>query len=115
MEAWAAGLIGALVGSASSFAGIWIQSHYQNRRELMKLVIDSAVKDRNDQIDLALKVGKGGSVAPIALFVHYHLGLHKLVSRKKLTATNLRKLHAENRSMSRLVRELDGQRREEGL
>lgn len=113
MEAWVAGLIGALVGSASSFAGIWIQSRHQNRRELMKLVIDSAVKDRNDQINLALKIGKGGSAAPVALYVHYHMGLHKLVSRNKLTTANLRKLHIENRKMSRLVSELDRQRREE--
>lgn len=112
MEAWTAGLIGALVGSVSSFAGIWIQSRHQNRRELMKMVIDSAVKDRNDQIELALKTGKNGSVAPVALFVHYHVGLHKLISREKLTTANLRKLHTENSKISRLVRELDRQHRE---
>jgi len=81
----------------------------------MKLVIDSAVEDRNGQIDLALKTGKSGAVAPVALYVHYHIGLHKLISRGKLNADNLRKLHIENRKMSRLVSELDRQRREEDL
>ncbi len=115
MEAWVAGLMGAAVGAASSFAGVWVQSHYQNRREVLKLVVDAAVKDRNDQIDLALKIGRGGRVAPIALFVHYHMGLTSLISRRKLNTKSLNRLHAENRKMSRLIRELDEQRREDEL
>lgn len=106
MEAWAAGLLGALVGAASSFAGIWIQSHYQNRREVAKMVIDAASKDRAEQIELGIKLNKGGAVAPIALFVHYHAELFRLVGQGKLTKESLRRLYADNKEMSRLIRQM---------
>ncbi|MBM3106147.1 hypothetical protein IIE18_13480 [Pseudomonas sp. V1] len=115
MEAWAAGLIGALVGSASSFAGIWIQSLYQHRREMAKMVMESAAKDRADLVELAMKTGRGGPIPPVVLFVHYHAELFKLMGKGQLTQKRLKKLHDENKEMWRLIHQMDEQRRAEGL
>ncbi|MBD8621706.1 hypothetical protein [Pseudomonas sp. CFBP 13727] len=113
MEAWIAGLIGALAGSASSLAGIWIQNRYQHRREMTKIVMESAMRDRNDLIELAFKTGKGGPVPPVVLFVHYHSELFRLMAKGSLTKDALRKLHDENKEMGVLINDMDIQRRKE--
>jgi hypothetical protein len=115
MEAWAAGLIGALVGSVSSFAGIWMQSRYQHRREMSKMIMESAAKDRNDLLELSMKTGRGGPVPPVVLFVHYHAELFRLMGKGQLNHKRLKKLHDENKEMWQLIHQMDEQRRAEGL
>lgn len=115
MEAWAVGLIGALVGSVSSFAGIWIQSRYQHKREMTKMVMESATKDRDHLFDLAEKSGERGPLPPIVLFVHYHAELYRLMGKGQLTQKRLKKLHDENKEMGRLILQMDEQRRAESL
>jgi len=107
MEAWAAGLVGAVVGALSSFGGIWIQSRYQHRREMTKIVMETAAQDRLAQIELATKAGRGGPVPPVILYVHYHAELLKLVSSGKLTSDRLEKLHIDNMEMWRQIQALD--------
>lgn len=115
MEAWAVGLIGALVGSVSSFAGIWIQSRHQHKREMTKMVMESATKDRDHLFDLAAKSGKGGPLPPVVLFVHYHAELFKLMGKGQLNQKRLKKLHGENMEIWRLIQQMAEQRRSEGL
>jgi len=115
METWAAGLIGAVVGALSSIGGIWIQSRYQHRREMAKIIMESASKDRDGMVELALKQGKSVALQPVVLFVHYHSGLFKLIEKGKLNGDNLQKLHADNRKMATLIQLMDDQRRRELL
>jgi hypothetical protein len=115
MEAWIAGLLGAAVGAAGSFAGIWMQSRYQHKREMAKMIMESAIKDRDHLLDLAMKAGRGGPLPPVVLFVHYHGELFKLMGKGKLNLKRLKKLHEENQQMWRLIREMEDKRVEEGL
>ncbi|MBV4507663.1 hypothetical protein HU751_022790 [Pseudomonas sp. BW13M1] len=115
MEAWLAGLLGALVGAAGSFGGIWIQSRYQHQREMAKMVMESATKDRDHLLEMARKNGGGGPLPPVVLFVHYHGEMFKLMGKGKLNHKRLKKLHEENSEMWRLIRELDEKRRAAGL
>jgi hypothetical protein len=107
MEAWAAGLIGAVIGALSSFGGIWIQSRNQHRREMAKIVMETAAQDRQTQIDLATKKGASGPIPPVILYAHYHAELLKLISSGRLTNKRLEKLHSDNREMWLLIQALD--------
>ncbi|MFG0419706.1 hypothetical protein [Pseudomonas sp. zjy_8] len=86
-----------------------MQSRYQHRREIAKMVMEAAAKDRSEQIELGMKLGQVGKIAPVALFVHYHAKLFELVGSGKLTQENLSKLHKENQEMSELMHRMHDQ------
>jgi LPS O-antigen subunit length determinant protein (WzzB/FepE family) len=114
MEAWIAGLLGTLVGAAGSVAGIWIQNHFQARRERLKLILEFAVQDRNDQLEFAKAAGVSGPVAPVALFAHYHGELFKLIDSGKMTEKALRKLYDNNAEVWAVIRDIDAKRKARG-
>ena len=96
MEAWVAGLLGTLVGTFGSVAGVWIQNHFQARRERVRMVMEFAVQDRKNLIDEARASGKGGPVAPVALFAHYHGELFRLIERGNFSVRELDKISEDN-------------------
>ena len=99
MEAWVAGLLGTLVGTFGSVAGVWIQNHFQARRERVRMVMEFAVQDRKNLIDEAKASGKGGPVAPVApvaLFAHYHGELFRLIERGNFSVRELDKISEDN-------------------
>lgn len=116
VEAWIAGLLGTLVGATGSVAGIWIQSYFQTRRERLKLVMETAVQDRKDSIQLAKDLGQPiGPIAPIALFAHYHAELFKLIESGKLTSKTMHELYRSNTLLGNIIMEVDEKRKGKGL
>jgi len=116
VEAWIAGLLGTLVGASGSVAGIWIQSYFQTRRERLKLVMEIAMQDRKDSIQLAKDLGQTiGPIAPIALFAHYHAELFKLIESGKLTNQTMHELYRSNTLLGNIIMEVDAKRKGKGL
>jgi hypothetical protein len=116
LEAWIAGLLGTLVGAVGSVAGVWIQSYFQTRRERLKLVMDIAVQDRNDSIRLAKEIGQPqGSIAPLALFAHYHAELFQLIESGNLTEKTMTELYRSNTILGGIIKDVDRKRKTTGL
>ena len=98
------GLVGALIGSASSILVMLIQSHYQAKRDLVNHGLQIALHDYKNR----LEHGKAGTkVVPISLFVNYHIKVIKLASRGKLTPKSLEDLDAEINSFMETVKKID--------
>lgn len=85
---------GALIGSFASIMTIWIQSHYQNKRERNRLAIEAAIEDHK----AAVEVSKGhhqANLAPLTAFLHYHFKYLQLLETNKLTEESIKCLNAE--------------------
>ncbi|HEY9135617.1 MAG TPA: hypothetical protein VIM85_07470, partial [Pseudomonadales bacterium] len=63
MDAAIAGLIGGLVGASASLLGLWLQQHYQSKRERFKVAAELGLAEFKG--DYA-KAADGGLVAPLA-------------------------------------------------
>lgn len=107
MDAAIAGLIGAAIGSASSLLTVWIQAHFVAKRERAKFVMEFAASDRREALDTAIRLGKGGGVAPVALYAHYHERLLELVESGKVTDAELKKLSQETDRIWKTMKEID--------
>ena len=46
------GMVGALVGSASSLAAVFLQTRAQQRRERIRLVLEAAIQDHKSVLEL---------------------------------------------------------------
>lgn len=80
------------------------------------MVMEFAVLDRKDQIDLAKSSGTpAGPIAPIALFAHYHGELFKLIESGKVTEKAMRNLYRANTELWSIILEIDAKRKAEGL
>lgn len=56
MDAAVAGLIGVAIGALSSLGAVWIQAHYQTRRERAKAVLDFAIRHRSEAFEYADRI-----------------------------------------------------------
>ena len=105
MDAAIAGLFGAVVGASSSLVTVWIQAHYQAKRERAKAVLDFAIRHRSEAFEYADKIAGPVAVTPLAAHVHYQQGLLKLIETNTLTAEALEKLHSENDDISQSIQD----------
>jgi len=87
---------GALIGSAASIATILIQLRSQERKESIRLATEMASEDYRNQVDAIKHNESGGRIAPLSTFVHYQVGLLRLIEDDNLTPENLIKLTEEN-------------------
>jgi hypothetical protein len=66
------GLIGALIGSASSIATMFIQGRMKDKRDRSKQLTDMAMAEFKMHLDLATS-GKGpSSISPPSAFLHHN-------------------------------------------
>lgn len=110
MDAAVAGLLGAAIGAGTSLVTVWVQAHYQSKREQARFILEYATSDRLTTIDEARERGVGGPVPPVALFAHYNQGLIKLLEGGKLSKSELKRLADENDDLWKAIREIDEQR-----
>lgn len=107
MDAAVAGLIGVAIGALSSLGAVWIQAHYQTRRERAKAVLDFAIRHRSEAFEYADKIDGLRAIAPLAVHVHYQQGLLSLIEDSKITSESLEKLHSENDAVYKSIVESD--------
>ena len=89
-----AALIGAVIGSLSSVITIWIQSHYQNKRDRNRLAVDAAIEDHKAAIEIG-KGHAGAQIAPLTAFLHYHFKYLQLLETDGLSEKAVKELNAE--------------------
>ena len=89
-----AGLVGALIGSITSIATIYIQQRGQNKRERANQIFNAAT----EQFKLAIEVAKvrgNGAIPPFATFLHHHNQLYTLLENNNLNAASLKTILTE--------------------
>jgi hypothetical protein len=82
-------IIGAIVGSLSSIATVYVQGRLQNRRERTRLAVETAIQDQKHMTEHA---NVGEKIYPLSVWVFYHWQLIDLIARNKLTPNSMRKL-----------------------
>ena len=105
MDSAVAGLIGAAIGAGGSVVTVWIQAHYQAKRERAKAVLDFAIRHRSEAFEYADKIAGPVAVTPLAAHVHYQQGLLNLIETNSLTAESPEKLHLENDAISQSIQD----------
>ena len=106
------GLLGAIIGAAASIGTVWIQSHYQSKRDRLRLVTELALEDYKTNIELAKLHGKRFSAPPVALYLHYHLELAKLLEKGSISSVELEVLMEENQSVLETIKKVQTERQE---
>jgi hypothetical protein len=91
------GFIGALIGSISSLAGIWIQARFQDRSTMMNLSTQLALEDYKNARDRVSS--KGGYLLPLVAYVHYHHELMNLILVNKLNQESVKLLRERNKQV----------------
>jgi hypothetical protein len=64
------GLIGALIGSASSIATIVIQATVKDRRDRSKQVTDLSLAEFKKHVDMAISGSGPGKILPMSTYIH---------------------------------------------
>jgi hypothetical protein len=100
------GLGGALIGAAASIVTTWVQAKVQNKRERLSFITNLALQDYKLSIELADKSGRSYSSPPVAVFLHYHIGLNKLIESEKFSEENYKKLVQENQAFIKTAKNL---------
>lgn len=99
-------LVGALIGAAASVVTVIVQSHYQNRRELVKQAASMALEDWKTR--LGIVTAKGGSALPLSVFVQYHTKLMELAEQGRITPDSILLLHQEQEDLVAAIQEANG-------
>lgn len=97
------GLVGALLGSATSVITIVIQGRHEDRRHQREFAVKLALDDRNARMEHASKQGSG-EVAPIAVYLNYYLEVQKALATDSLTVARLRELSEQTAELASIHR-----------
>ena len=101
------GLVGALIGSATSVVTMVIQGRARDRRDRSKQITDLALAEFKMHLDLATS-GKGPSaIPPLSIFLLHHDLLLKAIEEGKYDTAKNREISAALAEMMRTVEDLD--------
>lgn len=104
------GLIGAVVGSASSIATMMIQARVRDRRDRAKQLTDMAMAEFKMHLDLATS-GKGPrGVPPVAYFLYHNDLVLKAVEGGSYTPEKHREISVLMDQMFEVILEIEGKR-----
>jgi hypothetical protein len=105
------GLIGALIGSASSIATILVQARMKDKRDRTKLLTDIAMSEFKMLLDRAAS-GQGPSkVVSFSTFLYHYDLVLKAVERGTYTPERAREIALLDNEMLKAVMEIDERRR----
>jgi len=96
-----AGLVGALIGSITSIATIYIQQRGQNKRERANQIFNAATEQFKLAIEFA-KIRGSGAIPQFAIFLHHHNQLYQLLENDNLNADSLKKILTEDDEIEQL-------------
>lgn len=102
-----AGLGGAIIGAAASIVGVVIQARSQSRRDRTKEAIALALQDWKFRSEVIKE--RGGSILPLAVFVHYHTRLIELAEKRELTAQAIKALSAEQDQLIQAIADVNNE------
>lgn len=94
MDAAIAGLVGGIIGACASLAGLWIQQHYQTKRDRVKTAVDLGLQEYQRDMDYAKAAGSG-MVAPLAGYVIFNSRLLDELAKGPITPETVAALSAE--------------------
>ncbi|MBN2279432.1 MAG: hypothetical protein JXQ65_02525 [Candidatus Marinimicrobia bacterium] len=93
------GFFGVLLGSLSSILTIFVQTRIQDKRERTKLIVETALSEYKELIDVA-KCHKGNSsILPLTGSIHWYLNVFKMVDNGNFNEENLRTLFKNNKKI----------------
>lgn len=101
MEFWiplVSALAGALIGSATSIATLWIQGRRDEQRHLRDKAVELALTDYKYRAEILSEMG--GGLYPISLHFAYHLELLEEAAKGKLTPEAMERI-SENHTALR--------------
>ena len=98
MDAAIAGLIGGVVGAGASLLGLWLQQHYQTKRERFKVAADLGLAEFLHDVESAKTAG-GGLVAPLAGYVVVNSRLLDELAKGPITPYQIKLLSDEKKSV----------------
>src|SRR4030042_3556644 len=99
------GLLGALVGSASSLAAIFMQTRAQQRRERLRLVIEAAMQEHRSVLELMKLPGGPTSIQPLPSYIYYHLRFMNLIEESHLSPDSMKELDKEMAEVYQVCKE----------
>lgn len=103
MDSAIAGLLGGLVGALASFGGMWLQNHYQAKRERAKSVLEFATQNRQQDIHLAVSRGTRAKIPPAAAYVYLHTAILQLIESDEASAEKIQNLVEESKKTMKML------------
>lgn len=94
-----AAFIGAIVGAITSIASMWMQTYVNAKQERIKQSISLAIESYKCEISVAQNSRSRSYIPPVAAYLHYHIGLIKLINDDKMTFDNLKNLRSKNNEL----------------
>ncbi len=98
------GLIGAIIGAASSVVTIIVQSHFQSKREMKIKAISLALEDWKTRYE-HIKDKEGVELQPLAVFINYHTNFIKLAEKGAITPEAIKLLSKQNDELIAALKE----------
>ena len=98
MDAAIAGLVGGVVGAGASLLGLWLQQHYQAKRERFKVAADLGLAEFQRDMEFAKAAG-GGLVAPLAGYVIFNSRLLDELAKGPITPETIKLLSEEKKGV----------------
>lgn len=97
MDSAIAGLLGGLIGALASVGGMWLQNHYQSKRERAKAILEFATQNRAQDINLAVTRGTRNTIPPTAAYVFQHSAMLELIESGDASAEKIEELVKESK------------------
>ena len=100
-----AAFAGAVIGSITSIATIYLQQRAQSRRERASQIYNAALEHFKLAIEFVKINRKATNIPPFATFLHHQSQLFELLENGNLNAEALKELSAEQEKIEQLYRE----------
>lgn len=92
MSTSSAALLGAIIGSVISLLGLLIQQWFQNKRDRVRVASELAIKDYQNDLEIAKNTEGGRDVAPISAYVIYHAMILEALSKGTINSEEIKKI-----------------------
>jgi hypothetical protein len=103
------GLVGALIGAASSVLTVWIQAKTQDRRAALAQAAELALADYKLRMENA---PAGAAFGPASIFIAYQVEVMKLIENGEFTPEAFRALSDKFDALDNAAKEMAEERRE---
>ncbi|WP_234683985.1 hypothetical protein [Bradyrhizobium monzae] len=108
------GLVGALIGSASSVATIIVQSKLKDRRDRSKQLLDLSLAEFGHHLDLAKSNG-GGAILPISAYIYNNHLILKALEDGSFGPETLAEIAQKGDEVIRAINETETKRGRPGV